>query len=194
MLTVTNNSKLYNFPFIGNGELGTALGPTGYHTGSYTGICPEDDKVNRTLFWAGRRFKDARSGNIKIPRVAPEELFGATVPLIRFGRFDRTLHIDGIKTGDENWHQTLDYDQATVVSELNHGEIFEKTETLVCMTFNMLVFHTRLENRSKTDRKLNNESQVVLINKSNSIISYEKNIILNSCSIIFIDCHVWTGN
>ena len=155
MFTVTNNSKLYNFPFIGNGELGTALGPTGYHSGSYTGICPEDDKVNRTLFWAGRRFKDARGGNIKIPRVAPEELFGATVPLIRFGRFDRTLHIDGVKTGDESWQQTLDYDQATVVSELNHGEIFEKSETLVCMTFNMLVFHTRLENRSKKDRKLN---------------------------------------
>src|SRR4030065_2457975 len=95
MFTVTSKDKLYNFPFIGNGELGTALGPTGYHTGFYKGICPEDDKANRTLFRAGRRFKDARGGNIRIPRVAPEELFGATVPPIRYGRLDRKLAVDG---------------------------------------------------------------------------------------------------
>jgi len=157
MYTVTSDDKLYNSPFIGNGELATNVGPTGYHGG----FCTEEEAVNRTLFWAGRRFKDARGGNIKIPRVAPEELFGATVPLIRFGRIDRTLTIDGAQTGDDNWRQTMDYDRATVISELQHGDVIETTESLVCRTFNMFVFHTRLENRGKASKKLKFEVDYV---------------------------------
>ncbi len=150
MCTTTSRDKLYNSPFIGNGEIGTNIGPTGYHNGA----CPEEEKVNRTIFWAGRRFKDARGGNIRIPRVAPEELFGATVPLIRFGRLDRSCLIDGVKTRDVNWQQTLDYDQAMAVSELDHGDIAETTETMACMTFNILVFHTRLENHGQAVRRI----------------------------------------
>lgn len=151
MFTVTSQDRFYNSPFIANGEVATNLGPTGYHTG----LCPEEEKVNRTIFWAGRRFKDARGGNIKIPRVAPEELFGATVPLIRFGRLDRTLTIDGAATKDDRWQQTMDYDQALVISTLDHGDILETTETLSCANFNMLVFKTRLENRGTLSRQLN---------------------------------------
>ncbi len=151
MFTVTNNDKLYNSPFIGNGEVATTIGPSGYHNGPG----PEEELVNRTIFWAGRRFKDARGGNIKIPRVAPEELFGTTVPLIRFGRLVRTLSIDGVKTKDDNWQQTLNYDQATAITELEHGDVKETTEALACATFNVLVFHTKLENRGKTAKHLN---------------------------------------
>jgi hypothetical protein len=95
--TVTSNDKFYNSALIGNGELVTTIGPTGYHNG----FCPSEETANRTLFWAGRRLKDARSTDIRIPRVPPEELIGPTRPLIRFGRLDRRLWIDEKETGDD---------------------------------------------------------------------------------------------
>lgn len=150
MFTVTDKDALYNSPFIGNGEVATNLGPIGYHTGP----CPEEEKVNRTLFWAGRRFKDARGGNIKIPRTSPEDLFGPTVPLLRLGRLHRSLTIDGQQTDDKKWQQTLDYDQAMVVSRLDHGDVAETTESLACLNFNMMVFRTRLENKGSADKSL----------------------------------------
>jgi hypothetical protein len=145
MLTVRSTDSLYNSPLIGNGEIVTVVGPTGYHTG----FCPEEEAVNRTFFWAGRRLKDARNANVKIPRVWREELIGPTRPLVRFGRLDRTLVIDGVATVDDDWEQTLDYDHGVVVSALSHGFIHEQTRSLVCLTANVAVFHTRLENRGK---------------------------------------------
>jgi hypothetical protein len=135
---------------IGNGEVVTTLGPTGYHTGH----CPERELVNRTIFWAGRRLRDARDANIRIPRVAPDELIGVTRPLVRLGRLDRRLSIDGLPMTDEVWSQTLDLDRGAVVSTLTHGEVEETTRSLVCLTENLLVFHTRLTNTGSAPKQI----------------------------------------
>ena len=82
MYAVIQTDKHYNSPMIGNGEIVTTVGPAGYHNG----FCPEDETVNRLFFWEGRRLKDARSGNVKIPRCSPEELFGASIQRVRFRR------------------------------------------------------------------------------------------------------------
>jgi hypothetical protein len=140
---VRSTDTTYNSPIAGNGEVVTTLGPSGYHNG----FCPSEEVVNRTIFWAGRRLRDARGGNIRIPRVPPEELIGPTRPLIRFGRLIRTLTIDGLETTDDNWEQTLDCDNGVVISTLNHGPMREQTRSLVCLSANVLVFHTRLENQ-----------------------------------------------
>jgi len=138
--TVRSTDALYNSPMIGNGEVVTTVGPTGYHDG----LCPLEEAPNRAIFWAGRRLKDARNANTRFPRVPPEELIGPTRPLIRFGRLCRTLTIDGVETADEDWEQTLDCDHGVVLSTLDHGPIREQTRSLVCLTANVLVFHTRL--------------------------------------------------
>lgn len=140
--TVRSTDSLYNSPLIGNGEIVTTVGPTGYHNG----YCPAEEAVNRTIFWAGRRLKNARDTNIRIPRVPPEELIGPTRPLIRFGRLSRTLSIDGMKTNDNNWEQILDCDNGMVISILNHNTIREQTQSFVCLTANVFIFHTQLTN------------------------------------------------
>jgi hypothetical protein len=142
LFTARSTDPLYNSPLIGNGEVVTTLGPTGYHNGR----CPEEEAVNRSLFWAGRRLSNARGADIRIPRVPPEELIGPTKPLLRLGRFRRALDVNGARTTDENWQQSLDYGRATVTSVLFHGALREQTRSLVCLTKNLIVFHTRLEN------------------------------------------------
>ena len=52
MFTVHSTDPAYTAPLIGNGEVVTTLGPTGYHKG----LCPAEEAANRTLFWAGRRW------------------------------------------------------------------------------------------------------------------------------------------
>ena len=150
MVTVRSTDPAYSSPMIGNGEITTTIGPTGYHNG----FCPPDELVNRTIFWAGRRLRDARGANIRIPRVPPEELIGPTRPLIRFGRLSRTLTVDGVVTADADWVQSVDPDGAVVISTLNHGTIREQTRSLVCLTANLLVFHTRLENQGNRSAQL----------------------------------------
>jgi hypothetical protein len=150
MFTVRSTDPVYNSPMIGNGEVVTALGPTGYHGGP----CPAEEVANRTIFWAGRRLRDAADANVRIPRVAADELIGPTRPLVRFGRLVRTLTIDGAGTADEDWEQALDYDCGTVISTLDHGPIREQTRSLVCLTANVMVFRTRLENRGDKPARL----------------------------------------
>jgi hypothetical protein len=150
MFTVRSTDTAYNSPLIGNGEVVTTVGPTGYHNG----FCPAEETLDRTVFWAGRRLKDARDVKTRIPRVPPEELIGPTRPLVRFGRLTRTLAIGGIRTTDGDWGQTLDCDRGVVISTLNHGPIREQTRSLVCLTANVLVFHTRLENRGDRTARL----------------------------------------
>jgi hypothetical protein len=145
MFTVRSTDTAYNSPLIGNGEIVTTVGPTGYHNG----LCPAEETLNRTIFWAGRRLRDARDVTTAIPRVPPEEMIGPTRPLVRFGRLTRTLTVDGAGTADDDWEQTLDCDHGVVISTLNHGPIREETRSLVCLTANVLVFHTRLENRGE---------------------------------------------
>ncbi len=150
MFKVRSTDSAYSSPLIGNGEVVTTVGPTGYHNG----FCPPEEAVNRTIFWAGRRLQNARTADIRIPRVPPEELIGPTIPLIRFGRLVRTLTIDGEEASDEEWEQALDCNRGMVFSTLPHGPIWEQTRSLVCLTANVLVFHTRLENRGQAPASL----------------------------------------
>jgi hypothetical protein len=80
--TATSGDESYNWPMIGNGELQTIVGPNGYHNGKVL----EVESVNRTLFWAGRRHKDARTADTWIPRFDKDIPIGSTQPLVRFGR------------------------------------------------------------------------------------------------------------
>jgi hypothetical protein len=144
LFTVSNRDGEYNSPMIGNGEIVTTLGPTGFHNG----YCPAEETANRTLFWAGRRLYDSRSARIRIPRVPLEELIGPTIPLVRFGRLSRTVTIDGMLTKDDVWQQTLDYDRGCVISIMDHGAVQETTESMVCLTANVLIFKTCLHNLS----------------------------------------------
>lgn len=132
MFLVTNATPNYTSPLIGNGEITTTLGPTGYHNGT----CPEREAVNRTIFWAGRRLNTP------------------THALVRFGQLARRLSINNELTQDDDWEQRVDYDQGRIVSRLNHGDIVEETCSQVCYTANVLVFQTTLENRSDTAAQL----------------------------------------
>jgi len=126
MFTVTNNDSAYIFPLIGNGEVVTMLGKTGYHT---AGDANDSSLVNQKLFWAGRRMNTP------------------TRALVRFGQLLRTLTINGAAASDENWEQTMDYDHAALVTTLTHGAIHEQTRSRVCLMANVVIFHTRLENQ-----------------------------------------------
>lgn len=147
MFTVSNKDPMYNSAMIGNGEIVTTVGPAGYHNG----YCLDEEQANRTIFWAGRRLKDARGVKTSFPRVPPEELLGPTIPLVRFGRFSRQLSLNGSLTTDDSWQQRMDYDRGMVISTLDHGSFREVTQSFVCLTSNILVFHTRLENRANEE-------------------------------------------
>jgi hypothetical protein len=149
-LTVKSGEEIYTSALIGNGEIVTSIGPAGYHNGY---VLP-GESVNRVLFWAGRRLKDARSTRVAIPRVPPEEPIGPTIPLVRYGRVDRTVTIDGRPTDDKAWKQTLDLDRATVISQLDHSGVTETTESMVLYTRNIAVFHTRFKNERTADAQL----------------------------------------
>lgn len=125
MQTVRSIDEKYLSPVIGNGEVVTTVGPTGYHNGAD----PITGTANRVIAWAGRRMNTP------------------TYALIRFGTLQRALRIDQQLTEDISWAQTLDYDSGIVVSSLHHGDIDETTRSLVCLTQNVLIFRTTLENR-----------------------------------------------
>src|SRR5689334_9124566 len=133
MFTVTNSDSDYIFPLIGNGEVVTMLGQTGYHK---AGDANDFALSNQNLFWAGRRLNTP------------------TRALVRFGQLTRTLTIDGATTHDQAWEQTMDYDHAALVTTLAHGSIAEQTKSRVCLTSNVVIFNTRLENRGEKSAEI----------------------------------------
>jgi hypothetical protein len=145
--TATSNDESYNWPMIGNGELQTIVGPNGYHNGKVL----EVESVNRTLFWAGRRHKDARTAETWIPRFDKDIPIGSTQPLVRFGRTIRKLIINGTEATDDHWVQTMDYDRGIVKSTLDHTLLGEYTESMILLDQNIIVFHTVLTNTSNSD-------------------------------------------
>ncbi|MEX1240001.1 MAG: hypothetical protein WEB30_09790, partial [Cyclobacteriaceae bacterium] len=145
--TATSNDESYNWPMIGNGNLQTIVGPNGFQNGEIL----EVESVNRTIFWAGRRHDDARTAETWIPRFDKDIPIGSTRPLVRFGRAHRLLNINGVAAKDDNWVQTMDYDNGIVKSTLNHKGLREYTESMVLLDKNMLVFHTTLTNTSNGD-------------------------------------------
>lgn len=130
--TVTSDDPGYTSPIIGNGQIVTTLGPTGYHNG----YCPAHEAANRQLFWAGRRLNTP------------------THALVRFGQINRRLSIDGSPVEDALWEQTLDYNRGAVFSTLYHGTLNEQTRSLITLTSNLLIFSTRLENRGQRTRHI----------------------------------------
>jgi len=149
--TATSNDESYNWPMIGNGHLQTIVGPNGFHNGKVL----EVESVNRTIFWAGRRHDDARTSNTWIPRFDKDVPIGSTRPLVRFGRVHRHLTINGTKAKDDNWVQTMDYDNGIVKSTLNHNGVREYTESMILLDKNMLVFHVTLTNTSNREVDVN---------------------------------------
>ena len=145
--TATSSDESYNWPMIGNGDLQTIVGPNGYHNGKVL----EVESVNRTLFWAGRRHRDARTAETWIPRFDKDIPIGSTQPLVRFGRTIRHLKINGVEVKDDNWEQSMDYDRAIVKSTLDHISLREYTESMVLLNQNIIVFHTTLTNTSDSD-------------------------------------------
>lgn len=149
--TATSTDESYNWPMIGNGHIETIVGPNGYHNGKVL----EVESVNRTIFWAGRRHKDARTAETWIPRFDKDIPIGPTQPLVRYGRLIRELKIDGVEAKDDNWNQTLDYDDGIVKSTVIHLSIKEYTESMILLNHNILVFHTTLTNTSDKEVAVN---------------------------------------
>jgi len=145
--SASSNDESYNWPMIGNGDLQTIVGPNGYHNGKVL----EVESVNRTIFWAGRRHRDARTAETWIPRFDKDIPIGSTQPLVRFGRVNRELLINGVEVKDDKWEQTMDYNDAIVKSTLNHNSLREYTESMILLDKNIIVFHTTLTNTSKSD-------------------------------------------
>lgn len=149
--TASSKDESYNWPMIGNGNIQTIVGPNGFHNGEIL----EVESVNRTIFWAGRRHDDARTAETWIPRFDKDIPIGSTRPLVRFGRVHRLLRINGVEAKDDNWVQTMDYDNAIVRSTLNHKGLREYTESMVLLDKNIIVFHTTLTNTSAGDLSAN---------------------------------------
>src|SRR5688500_4967806 len=145
--TATSRDESYNWPMIGNGDIQSIVGPNGFHNGEIL----EVESVNRTIFWAGRRHNDARTAETWIPRFDKDIPIGSTQPLVRFGRVHRSLTINGVVAKDNNWVQTMDYDNAIVKSTLNHDGLREYTESMILLDKNIIVFHTTLTNTSNAD-------------------------------------------
>jgi len=137
----------YNWPMIGNGHIETIVGPNGFHNGKSL----EEETVNRTVFWAGRRHRDARTALTWIPRFDKDIPIGSSQPLVRFGRASRELAIDNKMATDDDWTQTMDYDKAIVRSELRHQSVNEVTESMILLSQNIMVFHTTLTNTSSKE-------------------------------------------
>jgi|GEM_PF-1979100 len=106
---------------MGNGELVTAFGPTGYHT-------DQPNAAMQVFCLAGRR------------------LGGATAPLVRFGQLKRTLIVDGrtVELGD--YQQELHPDEGVLISTCTHDSLSEQTVSFVCLDSNSAAFRTTLTN------------------------------------------------
>ena len=111
---------------IGNGELCTTVGPTGYHTP------PEEqtDIAHRTQHFvlAGRRCS------------------GPQHRLVNFGYMWRTLLVDGKEVALSEWNQEIDYPYATIESVLTHGSLTETCGSFVSLAQNAFVAATLIRN------------------------------------------------
>lgn len=106
---------------VGNGELVTAFGPTGYHTS-------DPIPPMQVFCLAGRR------------------LSGPTAPLVRFGQLRRMVTIDGEPSEAVSWKQTLNPLQGVLSSSLTHSRLLEETTSFVCLSANAAAFGTKVTN------------------------------------------------
>jgi len=108
---------------VGNGELVTRVGPSGYHR-------DEGASIDEALFWSGRR------------------LDGPYYPLVRFGKLMRSIAVYGASGHDGAWRQWIDYERGMVCCSVDHGLVTERTETLIASHTNVLLISTVLTNCS----------------------------------------------
>jgi hypothetical protein len=112
-------------PLLGNGELCTTVGATGYHA-------PPDgtrDTAHRTQHF------------VLAARRAP----GARHRLLNFGSLSRDLHTEGLRVSDTDWSQVLDVQRGELSSVVRHGRVSETTRSAVTMERNCLLVETTLE-------------------------------------------------
>jgi hypothetical protein len=125
--TVLNSeSPLYIPVLIGNGEIVTTIGHTGYHTSQSAHF---DTQV---IVWAGRRYR----------------FQGYTFPFIRFGRVTREIKVNGTVSEPYKWEQRLVPEEGVVKSYLLHQYICERTESFVSVRENGIYINTEIENIS----------------------------------------------
>ncbi|MCH8275188.1 MAG: hypothetical protein IH851_10400 [Armatimonadetes bacterium] len=115
---------------IGNGELVTALGLSGYH----------DQSEDRTPSIETQEFV-----------IAGRRLAGPHHPLIPFGRLERRLRIDGAKPIPLERFQAIHTDAAEVRTRVLYERLLESTRTLITAHRNCLVAETRITNHSNSD-------------------------------------------
>lgn len=121
--TTDHNCKFPRPVLMGNGELVTAFGPTGYHT-------DQPNPAMQVFCLAGRR------------------LSGALAPLVRYGQLKRTLAIDGHPMELGDYEQELIPGEGILISTCAHDSLSERTISFVCLDSNAAAFQTTLTNTS----------------------------------------------
>ncbi len=119
--TTNQDCKFPRPVLMGNGELVTAFGPTGYHT-------DQPNPAMQVFCLAGRR------------------LSGPTAPLVRFGQLRRTLTIDGRSVELGNYEQELRPGDGILISTCAHDSLSERTVSFICLDSNSAAFQTTLTN------------------------------------------------
>lgn len=125
LFTINQDTPWQRPSLTGNGELVTAFGPTGYHTG-------EPIPSMQVFVLAGRRTK------------------GITCPLVRFGQIMRSLEVGGVPSEPLSWNQAIRPMEGVIVSALEHNQVKEETLSFVCLDTNAAIFRTRLQNRDSS--------------------------------------------
>jgi hypothetical protein len=118
----------------GNGEICTAVSPTGYHV-------PPDlrsDKSHKTQYfvWAGRRRK------------------GPQHPLVDFGTIVRALRVDGGLPEVKEWEQEIDWRTGAVLSRWEHRELMEETRSFIALADNLFCADTVLKNHGEQPHEI----------------------------------------
>lgn len=113
---------------MGNGELVTAFGPTGYHT-------QQPNPAMQVFCLAGRR------------------LAGVLAPLVRYGQLKRTLVTDGEPVEPGAYEQELIPGEGILLSTCEHDSLSEQTVTFICLDTNSAAFRTTLTNKASSPVK-----------------------------------------
>ncbi|MEM4407762.1 MAG: hypothetical protein QXI19_03365 [Candidatus Caldarchaeum sp.] len=112
---------------IGNGELVTFLGRSGYH--DTWGSVSAGSELQEFVM-PGRR------------------VGGANHPLIPFGRLERRLRLDGRAVEPQSWEQAIHTDVGEVRTRLLYEGVLESTRSLILGHKNVFVAETRIINHS----------------------------------------------
>lgn len=119
---------------IGNGELATTIGPTGFHDDP---LDPSATAHQTQFFvWAGRR--------------GP----GAGRPLLDFGSLSRRLLIDRRTPTPVDWEQTLHLEDGIVTSRYTTDSIIEIADTFIPLHSNALMARVTIERTANRSRQL----------------------------------------